>query len=321
MKKKISYCFWFLMALLFVTSNVLALEYVTNKTPQVDLNIPVTFTVEFKTTDGTPLSETNFSIYKVADIDKNGTMTINDSYASLNTDFNQLSENEWKNLPKTFIDFVDANKIEPTKSGMTDDAGAINFDECEQGLYLVRGMPLVYGVQLYTPINYFISLPSLMSDNWVYNVKSEPKYALADYDNLVNIEVIKVWDDKGHTASRPNEILISLLKAPKNSDDYDEYKEVKLDASNNWTFTWENLDNAFDYQVEEKNISELYDVEIKRDGNTFIITNKYKDNLPHLPQTGQVWWPVPVFLGCGLVLVALSIMINHTKKDKSIDEE
>ena len=321
MMKKILNIFILFVAIFFTTYNVFALEYVTNKTPKIDLNNKTSLKIEFKTTENLPLSETSFSIYKVADIDDNSHMIPIAIYKTLVTDFNSYSEIEWQSLSESFINYIDNNKIEPTKSGITDRRGIVDFGECEKGLYLVRGVAHVEETKLYTPINYFLTLPSLVNNVWVYDVNSNPKYNLDDYDNLINIEIIKVWNDKDYENKRPEEITISLLRANKDSDDYKQYKEVNLNASNNWTFTWNNLDNAYDYLVEEINVNDNYKVDIKREGNTFIITNTYIDNSPHLPQTGQLWWPVPILLGSGLILIALSILVNHSKKDKQNNEK
>ena len=72
--KKILNIFILFVAIFFTAYNVFALEYVTNKTPKIDLNNKTSLKIEFKTTENLPLSETSFSIYKVADIDDNSHM-------------------------------------------------------------------------------------------------------------------------------------------------------------------------------------------------------------------------------------------------------
>ena len=52
-----------------------------------------------------------------------------------------------------------------------------------------------------------------------------------------------------------------------------------------------------------------------REGITFVITNRYADAPPptttpgggKLPQTGQLWWPVPVLFAVGLALIVLGV--------------
>ena len=65
-----------------------------------------------------------------------------------------------------------------------------------------------------------------------------------------------------------------------------------------------------------------YTVSITREGVTFVVTNTYvpetpntppptepgKPDQPSLPQTGQLWWPVPLLLVGGLLLVVIGLI-------------
>lgn len=37
---------------------------------------------------------------------------------------------------------------------------------------------------------------------------------------------------------------------------------------------------------------------------------------PHLPQTGQLWWPVPVLLGGGVVLILMGVLLLKRRRSK-----
>ena len=45
------------------------------------------------------------------------------------------------------------------------------------------------------------------------------------------------------------------------------------------------------------------------------------NNEKNLPQTGQLWWPVPVLAIAGLIFIAIGIRTGSEKKDKSENEE
>ena len=320
MKKIIKLFIVFFFALFFSAHFTYALEYVTNRTPEIDFSKESYLTINFKTHDGIPLYEAEFRLYKVADFVENGKMVISQEFADYPIDFNEVSEEEWLELPTLFNSFIDKNEIAPLKTGITDEEGNLNFGECEKGLYLVRSKPHVQDIYLYTPTDFFVTLPNLVDDDWVYDVKSEPKYLLEDYDNLINIEVIKVWEDKGYEENRPKEIVVSLLKGHEDTNEYKEYKEITLNDENNWTYTWENLDGAYDFKIKELYININYETTIKREGNTFIIVNKYKEPTydPILPNTGQLWWPVPILIGSGLIFISLGFIINRSKKEKRL---
>ena len=63
---------------------------------------------------------------------------------------------------------------------------------------------------------------------------------------------------------------------------------------------------------------EGYTTQIAREGLTFVVTNTGtgpastpppKTPMPdRLPQTGQLWWPVPLLLAAGLVLVIAGLL-------------
>ena len=59
-----------------------------------------------------------------------------------------------------------------------------------------------------------------------------------------------------------------------------------------------------------------YKVTVTQEGVTFVITNTYSGNSPinpdnpsgpKLPQTGQMWWPVPVLVTMGLALIIFGL--------------
>lgn len=64
-----------------------------------------------------------------------------------------------------------------------------------------------------------------------------------------------------------------------------------------------------------------YTVTVTREGVTFVVTNTYtgdtpaappgKPAEPKLPQTGQLWWPVPVLLAVGLLLVLIGLICRR----------
>ena len=82
--------------------------------------------------------------------------------------------------------------------------------------------------------------------------------------------VRKVWDD-GDSADRPESITVHLLK------DGAYFAEVELTAENQWTYTWDKLDNDHTWTAVEPEVPDGYDVHYNTDvANTTVITN-HKD--------------------------------------------
>ncbi len=142
-------------------------------------------------------------------------------------------------------------------------------------------------------------------------------------------KVLKVWRDEGSEAQRPEEIFVELLQ------DGEVYETIALNAENNWRYTWTDLDSRSRWQVTEEDTPEDYTVSVSREGVTFVMTNTRRITtdiedgpvpeggfpgapgmeiadmpvprsglLPgeKLPQTGMLWWPVPVLACTGMFL-------------------
>ena len=135
--------------------------------------------------------------------------------------------------------------------------------------------------------------------------------------NTIARKVLKIWDDDGNTQNRPEEITVQLLR------DGQIYDTVVLSDGNNWRYTWENLDADSKWTVVEKDVDDRYSVKVTLEGITFVVTNTLPDvppppppeNPPHLPQTGQLWWPVPVLMAAGLALVLFGVLRRKGDED------
>lgn len=67
---------------------------------------------------------------------------------------------------------------------------------------------------------------------------------------------------------------------------------VTLSEENQWSHAWEELFESADWRVDEITDVKEYKKQVSRRGTAFTITNTYKE--PNLPQTGLLWWPVPL---------------------------
>lgn len=93
--------------------------------------------------------------------------------------------------------------------------------------------------------------------------------AVVSSDNLKNITVKKVWDDKGFESQRPDSVQVELYVGGKLVD------KIKLNSSDNWKATFKNVDVSGEVKVVELNRSSDY--KISYDGNVedgFVITSK-----------------------------------------------
>ena len=199
-------------------------------------------------------------------------------------------------------------------------------------------------------------LPSLdpIENKWNYDAVIQPKLnhhpipVYPDEPTFTTREVLKVWKDDANPQNRPKEITVQLLQ---NGVVYD---TVTLNASNNWRYTWDQLDNWSDWTVVEQTPAG-YTVTVTQEGITFVITNTStsehpsettvpstspsepgtsesstqpdtqghpdnpdepdKPDQPNLPQTGLLWWPVPLLAAAGLICVIAGIAITRHRHE------
>lgn len=134
--------------------------------------------------------------------------------------------------------------------------------------------------------------------------------------SFTSVEVEKKWDDEGYEKERPSEIEVELLH------DGNVYDVVVLNGDNNWQHIWEELEEDVDWTVVEKSSPDGYTSSVVQEGNKFTITNAYMPTTPkkpRLPQTGQLWWPVPILCCAGLVFYIFGYLLRKKRRtdDKS----
>lgn len=125
--------------------------------------------------------------------------------------------------------------------------------------------------------------------------------------DMIRRVVQKNWDDKGYESKRPQSITVHLLCNDKT------YDTQTLSASNDWQYTWDGLSVQDEqgknnqWTIREDELSD-YIANYVQLGDYFLITNSIKK--PSLPQTGVLWWPVPVLVAAGLLMLILGKLLK-----------
>ena len=340
MKKRIS-----VVLVLLVLLAVFPLQSFAAGPIKVDQNAALN--ISFKDS-GKAIPGAQFSIYKVADVDGNTNMTVTSDFeAYKNTvsglsDLNHLTREQWMTLASSLKGYVLNDNLLPVAGGKTDSSGNLTFSGLTVGLYLVVGSRVSTGGYTYTPTPFMVFLPGVntVTNDWDYNVTTEPKYTKEKNppgDKFVTRKVLKIWSDEGHESVRPDKVTVTLLR------DGEVYDTQTLSKDTNWRCVWDKLDGGCEWDVIEKAVDD-YTAAIEVKGVTFTVTNSYQnpdnpdqpDNPPvdppdnpdqpdnptdnpdqpdnpdnpggKLPQTGMPWWPVPLLLGAGLVFVMIGVI-------------
>ncbi len=269
------------------------------------------------------VTDAAFDIYKAAEWD-------GDEYALIApfSDYsvqipNDVYSDEWKTIASTLAAYAERDKITPLASGLTDENGEFSFEGLSDGLYLLVGSPVDSGRQRLFPQPMLVTVPyETPNGDRDYNVEAEPKYeATGNFTGeMITRRALKIWRDDGNEEKRPQNITVQLLCDGKI------YDEQMLNTANNWSYTWNGLEAAHDWKLTEKEVPEDYTVQITRQDITFTVTNTSKNSPPPstgtsdeptLPQTGLLWWPVPVLGGIGVVALFFGIFLLLRKKDGS----
>ena len=284
----------------------------------LDVDHPASLAVEC-VYDGSPLSGVTFTLHKVADVDSYGRYTLTGKFVDYEDSIvlEQEDAEGWRALAETLTQYARRDGIEAVKEETTEAEGIVSFEELSVGMYLVYGSRYTDEDLIYTPEPFLISLPSLdENDDWYYDIEATCK-GIGELIPKTSIKVLKVWDDKGYESDRPEEISVQLLRNGK------VYETVALNEDNNWRYTWDNLLAEDEWTVIEEKVPEKYTLLVTNEGSTFVLTNTYKQvppppPPPDIPQTGQLWWPIPVFVGLALMCYLIGYL--QIKAKKSVDE-
>lgn len=255
---------------------------------KVDVNADVSLSIDF-TAEGKSVSGAPFSIYKIAKLEEDGSLTTEKTFESYPID---LSDPE--GLAVALKGFLLRDRISPLDSGKTDKNGSLTFPtersvKMKPGLYLVLGERFSDGEYNYTVEPFVVTLPFEGSDKKLsYSVNAEPKFERNETpggppdrykDKTVERRVQKLWVDGGAQSLRPAEITVNLLKNGT------VFSSVALNAANEWSYTWEKLSKYDENGLENEWLVvedevERYTVSVTLEGTVFKISNKYGRTIP-----------------------------------------
>ncbi|WP_026651948.1 Cna B-type domain-containing protein [Butyrivibrio proteoclasticus] len=255
------------------------------------------------------------------------------------TDSDQMSEaSDWYKVKNLVEGYILYNNVSPDATVTTNEKGEAHFTNLELGIYLVKTNTVEEEDCTYTFNSFLIAVPGLdENDEWV-----NPVYTVAGRAKCEKKEKIKNhyllnkrWSDSGYENQRPSSITVDIYR------DGELYQTVTLSSDNNWTYEWEYVGSYKWTFAEHIDATLTYSVSLTENGGEYFITNSYNPpdtpdtpdtpDEPHepdepglpdlpdvlgairdlpavlgarrLPQTGQLWWPLPILVIAGLFLI------------------
>lgn len=304
---------WYLLPLCLILLFCLPLQAFADG--RIDPEREASLTIHFAY-EGTDIPNTEFRLFYLAQVDDVINFTLTDRFSRYPISVDIQTTEGWNELAQTLKGYVLADGLTPDYAGSTSENGVLSFDHLKTGLYFVLGSKVSFGDYIYTIEPTIICLPNLIADQWDYAPTILPKSTRKQEPvPVTEIKVVKAWEDEGAERNRPDKITVNLLKDDR------VYDTVTLSRANNWRYTWTELpeldDNKLpiDWSVSEAPVKN-YRTRIQCNGNVFVIINKYNGSVPPgppLPQTGMLWWPIPVLAFSGLCCIAIGVLISRRK--------
>ena len=272
---------------------------------------------------------TEISLYQIAENFSNKNYKLTDSFDDYQSKIKGLDQLEkldsegWRALAATLEDCVTADKIKAVSTKKVAEQKRVVWENLPEGVYLITGTQIKDQKYTYILSPMIITLPGQAEDG---KLEYHPtikfnKLEKEEIEVTKKLEVIKIWKDSKNKKKRPAEVTIELLRDGK------KYETIKLNAKNNWKHQWIDLSAEHRWTVAEKNISSDYQVEYSKSGNKIYVVNHYKDSEKpetpgkpsespkpqKLPQTGQLWWPVPILAVLGLTAWTIGSIKRRTR--------
>lgn len=266
----------------------------------------------------------SFTLYQAAEKEEDGTFVLTGEFAAAGTEVNDLSTDGLASLGSVLSAYIEKNHPQPVSTLQIKD-GTCQWTGLEDGLYIAVGPLISRNGKLleFSPVVAY--LPYTDNGTRIRDLDSQVKPP-AVVPQSGEYHVRKEWKD-GTGDGRPERVEISLIQQDASGSKV--YGTCVLNRENQWNYTWKNLPSGYAYTAIENNVPQGYTQTVRKEGSGTWITNT-KPSAPgknaasavpsgKLPQTGQLWWPVPVLAAAGLLclLVGFWKKVRDEKKTES----
>ena len=310
---------------------------------KIDTNRQGSLTITHYSVDEELIKGVESRIYQIASVDENGVYSkeapFDDAAAFPIDDINSIkTQEDWDKCLEPAREYIKEYDVKAYASAKGGSNGKTVYSNLDLGIYLVISDAVIIGNYKHTFTDFFVAVPNLEKDSddnlyYNYNVSASPKRARVDITQINDYSVHKRWSDSGNSDKRPSSITVKIY-----CDDA-LYKTIELSSKNSWSYSWK-YEAGHSFKVVETSTGNNYTASVSSDGFEFIITNTYNPpptpdeptpdepvpdipevlgairDLPEvlgarrLPQTGLLWWPIPILVILGIALIFKGIKKN-----------
>ncbi len=321
------------LAVLLLCAASLTASAADSKAINTGIKGSVTLTVKDAGT-GTTATDGEFALYSVGNLNSNKTAwVLNSAFSSSGVSLTNLDS---ASLAKTLSDYATNNNISPAATATVKN-GVVTFSDLSVGVYLV--VQTSASTNFYEVNPFLVTLPIEEGNSWSYSVDATPK---------AQIELITSPD--GTTPGGSDEPTTSTpggSTGTSGSGDTNNEGGTGTDGSNgtngtNGTNGSDGSDSANGTNGSDgtngtngsngtNGASGLSGTD-GSDGSNGSSSNGYSytsispsgssgssssSSSTTLPQTGQLYWPIPVLIGAGVVLIVVGLVLRRKKKAKA----
>lgn len=310
MKKHINKIIAIFIVMLMMVNIAPKMLYAEEK---VDTNQKCTLEIKYEAIDA------QLRLYRIAEIDEDASFTLTEAYQ----DYRVALDDDAEAAALALESYINRDQKVPEAYAQTDENGVVRFENLETGIYLLLSNRVEKDTFCYEPLPVMVSLPSksVEMSQYQYDVVINMKYTKMNIEDLpetIDMKVMKSWVG-GSAQNQPKSIVATLLK------DGFEHDKVELNQANNWQYEWKDLSNQSEWDVIEDKVPEHYTLKKNKNNLTIILTNTYDDSdddsgnkkPPKAPDSGQLWWPVPLLVVAGLSLIVGGFIL---RKKEDINE-
>lgn len=261
---------------------------------------------------GEPVPGVTFRIWRVGEIANDGTAVLEGACGDYPVKPDLSTSADTQITADTLYSYLLLNNVPADHVLLTNEEGADAARELVSGLYLVAGEEFSDGELIHRFQPQLVQLPypdpqpGMDGKYVILKAKSQTDPISPE---AIGLRVIKKWSEIS-AEYYPYEVKIYLLK------DGTQYDSVVLSQENNWQHIWPELDANAHWVVAEHPV-ENFTVTVEQKDNTVVLTNtaielpQLPPVAPSIPQTGMLWWPLPILLALSLCFLILGIRLRR----------
>lgn len=262
------------------------------------------------------------------------------------------SASELSSAAYTLENYAKIYKRSPVAGGTTDENGILRIEDLEIGLYLASGGYLKIGDTTYCPVPILFEINGSETELNAYP-KSVGR-TLGDGGDRYRVK--KIWENAENRTDVPSSVTIGIYKddelvelktlsdankwsATWEIDEIADWRVIELEVPEGCNVIYRNNDSQFVVvnRYEESTSAETTTavttettvttsvtsqvvVDIQTESVSSISTTTTQTTTTgKLPQTGQLWWPIPVMILGGIVFLGIGIrlILDMKKEEKS----